>query len=737
MRAEESAISHRQLPEPNNRQSISGLITGRYERRIQLDESKNFWVDWSVDYQGNRIDFAISIDTEHSSFSPGSDMFALGFSKDGRFEESDFCLVWYDLSHTVHLQDAKTDLNNRLEFLADESSSKCRLSNRLWLGDAERGRSRAHRDKTETQEMLTITLSRPLDICDDYDRGGRPDHMYYRIDNGTTNLVWFALPGPLLSIDGQNLTSLLSSGDERSTTPTEDRSASWGLKRVQLVSAERGPLYKRAQHQTLEIRMDKYEVPARETTYWCKLFKLPERFQSRRLHITKYEATIEAGNEHIVHHMELFNCAPKDDLEASQLDGLYESGGWQGECNAPDRPVGSQSCKRVILAWAMGARPLEYPEQVGQSIGGHKYNPYVVLEVHYNNQHKRAGLVDSSGLKFDYTHRLRRFDAGIIEVGLEYTDKNSIPAGLVAPLVGYCTSQCTRTAMAIEGVEGIHIFAGQLHTHLAGVSSWTELIREGRLLGELQRDDHYSPHFQEIRLFPEPIRVEPGDTLAHYCLYDTRKRTNITLGGYATSEEMCVTYLHYYPRIDLEVCKSSIETGALEAYFAYLARAENQPTSEQLLELVAAPKMDEPRPAEREATGSGDRASNRSQSRQAALGQEAKSVADNYRSIDWSERRSLELLELYARAPLSVQCNRSSGARLPGSWEAILAPKVTASELIRPPGARRPLAVPFWKAQPEGASGAQLAAYRGSGFGRRHAQCAPPKLQIVGPEDRR
>ena len=79
----------------------------------------------------------------------------------------------------------------------------------------------------------------------------------------------------------------------------------------------------------------------------------------------------------------------------------------------------------------------------------------------------------------------------------------------------------------------------------------------------VNRDPHYSTHFQvarpiksdradwcaqEIRALARPVRVLPGDALVTRCRYDTRERANITLGGFGFSEEMCVDYVHYYPR---------------------------------------------------------------------------------------------------------------------------------------------------------------------------------------------
>ena len=56
-----------------------------------------------------------------------------------------------------------------------------------------------------------------------------------------------------------------------------------------------------------------------------------------------------------------------------------------------------------------------------------------------------VGVIDSSGLKFHYTKTLRPHDAGIMELGLEYTDKMALPPGLpLWKLVGYCIPECTR-----------------------------------------------------------------------------------------------------------------------------------------------------------------------------------------------------------------------------------------------------------------------------------------------------
>lgn len=88
-------------------------------------------------------------------------------------------------------------------------------------------------------------------------------------------------------------------------------------------------------------------------------------------------------------------------------------------------------CKKVLAAWAMGADAFVYPKEAGLSIGGDLFNPFIMLEVHYNNPERLSGKIDSSGIEFHLTETLRKYDAGVIELGLEYTDKMAIPPGQV------------------------------------------------------------------------------------------------------------------------------------------------------------------------------------------------------------------------------------------------------------------------------------------------------------------
>lgn len=169
---------------------------------------------------------------------------------------------------------------------------------------------------------------------------------------------------------------------------------------------------------------------------------------------------ITKGNEGLVHHIEIFYCdAPKN----------HKVEKYDGPC--PDKPDSALVCSKVRAAWAMGATPFYYPKEAGLSIGGPNSNPTFMMEIHYNNPAMKKGCcfclivsfnenylfvffislffsdwVDSSGIRIYLTSQVRKYEASIMELGLEYTDKMMIPPHQPSfKLSGFCTSACTKT----------------------------------------------------------------------------------------------------------------------------------------------------------------------------------------------------------------------------------------------------------------------------------------------------
>uniref|UniRef100_T1IHN5 DOMON domain-containing protein n=1 Tax=Strigamia maritima TaxID=126957 RepID=T1IHN5_STRMM len=528
---------------------------------VPLDHESKLELFWDINYSTKSVVMEI-----HSYMGP-NDWLAVGFSNYGKIENSDFCVFWMAKNGTTYFTDGWTD-NEAILHL--DKHQNCHLANTSYFNNAR-----------------TLLWIRKFDTCDDDD---------YVISEGTTHIIYAMGEGALSSIDGIKLNQ-----------------KKHGFQRTELLKNKNPVPLLPKDAKTLTFLNDKVHVPASETTYWCSLHKMP--LLPNKHHIVQFEAVIQPGNEALVHHIELFHC----EIPVTQHLNDYKAA-----CTAEYKPPHYEACKKVLAAWAMGALPIRYPEEAGAPIGGPDFSQFVMLEIHYNNPELKNDWVDSSGIQIHYTSQLRKYDLGVMELGLEYTPKMAIPPlQNEFKLSGHCIPECTEKAIPATGIV---VFASQLHTHLTGIRVATRHIRNGIEMALLNGDDHYSPHFQEIRILKTPTLVLPGDGLITSCTYNSLGRPNITVGGFSITDEMCVNYIHYYPKIDLEVCKSSIDTKVLENFFRFMNKHENQPTSIK------------------------------------------NDVITNYHSINWNPQRSLMLSDLYGRALLAMHCNKSNGDSFPGYW---------------------------------------------------------------------
>ncbi|XP_037815839.1 tyramine beta-hydroxylase isoform X1 [Lucilia sericata] len=493
--------------------------------------------------------------------------FYLGFSKRGGIGDADICFFENQNGFFNVVTDTYTSPDGK--FVHKDYQQDCVLFK---------------------MDEYTLAFKRKFDTCDPSD---------FRMHEGTMYVMWARGEVELELTDYQFPFPNVSSQES-------------GIKMMQLLRADK-ILIPETDLKHIEITLDEVPVPVKETTYWCHIQKLDDFLQQKH-HIVQFEPLITTPG--VVHHMEVFHC---------ETDWNVEIPLYNGDCE--QLPAEAKVCSKVIALWAMGASTFTYPPETGLPIGGKAYNPYIRLEVHFNNPELEKGHVDSSGLRIKMVSQLRQFDAGVMELGLEYTDKMAIPPGQVAfPLSGYCIAECTELAFPPSGIV---VFGSQLHTHLRGVRVLTRHFRGSEELRELNRDDYYSHHFQEMRNLHYKPRVLPGDALVTTCYYNTLGYDNATLGGFSISDEMCVNYMHYYPATKLEVCKSSVSEDTLENYFIYMKKKEHQ----------------------RGIRLNGAR-------------------SKNYRSIKWTQPRVDQLYTMYIQEPLSMQCNKSDGFRFEGyQWE--------------------------------------------------------------------
>ncbi|XP_019853652.1 PREDICTED: DBH-like monooxygenase protein 2 homolog [Amphimedon queenslandica] len=198
--------------------------------------------------------------------------------------------------------------------------------------------------------------------------------------------------------------------------------------------------------------------------------------------------------------------------------------------------------------------------------------------MHYDNPNRLSGVIDSSGVTFYYIDTPREHDSGILIVGQAVHHTMIIPPkARDYTIYSFCPTDCT----ALFPQDGIRVFANLLHTHLLGVSLTvhhlraTDQCRSGSGIEELKPIDSnplYDFNFQEGVHINEVV-IRPGDTIMLTCTYNSENRNTVTLGGESTHEEMCLSFLNYYPRIGMTDCYSLPSS---QSFTQFLSRHYNQ-----------------------------------------------------------------------------------------------------------------------------------------------------------------
>jgi hypothetical protein len=263
-----------------------------------------------------------------------------------------------------------------------------------------------------------------------------------------------------------------------------------------------------------EIRANAVAVPAEETSYLCFGATMP---LDGLAHVTALEPVIDDAT--VVHHMLLRRVAEP----VGQAEPCYPE------------PAGST----LLWGWGPGAGAMVLPPEAGLLVG-ERPAEHLALQIHYNNPLLSGGRVDDSGIAIHYTSQLRPEHAAV--VGLGDVAGLVIPPGQPQwPTVHVCPA-ATTAALS----QPLHVFASWLHAHELGTVLWTDHRRDGATVGELGRADPYD--FGAQTLQPLDAVIEPGDELWTHCWYDSTSRAEVTYGGGASTDEMCLNYLWVWPR---------------------------------------------------------------------------------------------------------------------------------------------------------------------------------------------
>ncbi|CAF1944661.1 unnamed protein product [Rotaria magnacalcarata] len=355
--------------------------------------------------------------------------------------------------------------------------------------------------------------------------------MDYPIKSGTNIVIYaYSLEDPVI-IDGK--ATIKYHGDRRYTRAIPLQSY-----------ANPPPESKFSGLDYFDFQLHNYSVPPNETTYHCTVYKIPARFPKRR-HAVAHKTIIDPANIDIVHHMLMYECNPSAVFDDKSLpSGICDD---LGEALIP-------CSSNIATGWAVGGDYInEFPEVAGYPVGGDFEIKYYVIQMHYNNLHQMSNRTDSSGMRFYLGNQLRQYDIGYLTLGQD-SDATAIaipPHDDRLVIDSYCPALVTQNIPPT----GITVVAAFPHTHLQGRTVWTKIVRNNKAVQYLFNADAYTFNYQFQNRLPQPITLYPGDELATRCIYSTTNKSDVTLGGEATRNEMCLHMFTYYPRMNnLHVC---------------------------------------------------------------------------------------------------------------------------------------------------------------------------------------
>lgn len=270
-----------------------------------------------------------------------------------------------------------------------------------------------------------------------------------------------------------------------------------------------------------EYRLAPTDVPAEETSYYCKYFDLdiPE---GTKEHVIAYEPIID--NAEIMHHAIIYGCRP----EQSAAYANETAGGPGYDCQD-----GMVDCQEIVFLWAVGLNGQCHPKEYGGLLGEGGYTG-IVLELHWNNALKKSGMTDSSGMKLYHTPKLRPQNAAYVLWGPSALE---LPPGEEYILqTGGCGSACTSTFS-----HSLYVTQISPHMHYYG-RAMTVTLNGKEILA--QRDYSYdSPVTFD---FDPPLEIKPGDDIGVNCTFTTTSAIKKTYFGLGTYDEMCfaITLVH-------------------------------------------------------------------------------------------------------------------------------------------------------------------------------------------------
>ncbi|MFO0678811.1 MAG: peptidylglycine alpha-amidating monooxygenase [Polyangiaceae bacterium] len=234
----------------------------------------------------------------------------------------------------------------------------------------------------------------------------------------------------------------------------------------------------------------------------------------KKRHITALAPKVD--NTTILHHILLFQASSSYGSETK-------------ECS----PAGSADW-RLVSGWAPGGKYQVLPDEAGFPEEG---TVHYVIQLHYNNVKALPNQTDQTGFDFCTTETLRKYDADVLAFG---------GMGFTIPPRASLKYQCDYTLD--QNFKGVKIFGATPHMHKMGTAISSVRVPNGGLGTPEKIVDEPAYNYQNQATYPAANEVNPGDVIRTTCSWNNTSDKKMTFGE-GTDDEMCFTFLTYYPKI--------------------------------------------------------------------------------------------------------------------------------------------------------------------------------------------
>ncbi len=275
------------------------------------------------------------------------------------------------------------------------------------------------------------------------------------------------------------------------------------------------------------LQLDNYLIPQAETTYYTLCFTVDELIDLG-LYKDEFTSTHIIGMEFLVN---------PDTLKYAHHILLQGHVGDSDNCSFWNM--------RILAGWTPGNHFVHFPTGMGLQIGGDGSGDFnaISLEYHFDNVDGDASKIDNrSGIKIYYSNTPVDNEIGMVVMG------DGI-LGLQGEKIGNGKSKheftCPSTCTGTFGIDEVTVITEAHHMHAAGKRMVTQVIRGDQIVNTAAVDywDFDQNGIGTVR--QSPYKLKKGDEFHTTCYYESYKKTEF---GLASSEEMCMSFIYYYPK---------------------------------------------------------------------------------------------------------------------------------------------------------------------------------------------